>query len=174
MSMYRTAVQRRGMRGDPGLFGFLGKVAGGVLKAIPGVGNVVSAIGSVAGAISGPRRVLKPAVNVMSPVAIQQGSVAGAIPPILRGIGTVGRRVLGSIPGQVAAGYGLGKAGEALFGGGGGRRRYRRMNATNPRALRRAIRRVQKFGDFARACGFSRPPAKLKGVGFPKRRKTCR
>lgn len=56
------------------------------------------------------------------------------------------------------------------------RKKTRRMNPTNFRALSRAIRRVGKFQDMAKAVGFSRAPSTMKGVRFPKRKRTraCR
>lgn len=48
------------------------------------------------------------------------------------------------------------------------------MNPVNPRALKRAVRRVHAFQEIARAVGFSRPPKLMKGVGFPKKRRAPR
>lgn len=174
MSAYRTIAQRRGMRGDPGLFGFLGKVAGGIVKSIPGVGSILSgaeAVGSLfkkpargTRLISQPLPVTRMGTQPISPVAIQQGSVVAGIPSILRGVGRVA--------GTGLAGFGAGEAAKKLFGG--SRRRYRRMNPTNPKALRRAIRRVQRFGEFARAMGYSKPPRAIKGFrGFPKKKRAA-
>ncbi len=74
-------------------------------------------------------------------------------------LGELGERALGFLKspagklaavgaGGVAAGVAATKAAEAL--GGEERRRYRRMNVLNPRALRRSMRRVQGFARFAR------------------------
>jgi len=39
-----------------------------------------------------------------------------------------------------------------------------RMNAANPRALKRSIRRVLRFGQLARAVGYGRAPKAVKNV----------
>jgi hypothetical protein len=54
------------------------------------------------------------------------------------------------------------------------KKKIRRMNATNPKALTRAIRRVGKFQDLAKAVGFTRAPSKMKGVHFPKRKRSSK
>lgn len=58
-------------------------------------------------------------------------------------------------------------------GGGGGRgfgRKRPHMNATNPKALKRAIRRIDRFKKFAMMVGFH-APKKLKAVHIPKGRR---
>jgi len=59
-------------------------------------------------------------------------------------------------------------SGEPVGGGGG----YRRMNALNPKALRRAMRRVQSFGRFAKKYYHfaHRAPGKS-GYKFPRRKR---
>lgn len=55
------------------------------------------------------------------------------------------------------------------------RRRPRRINPTNPKALKRAMRRVEQFGDFAKAMGYSRPPRCIAGFkGLPKRKRASK
>lgn len=104
-------VAKSQYRGDPGLFSFLGKAAGGLVKAVGGaVGGFIS--GGPAGAILGAARTVlpsaKPSVFVaQSPSAgtvMTAGSMAGL--PALPGIG---------LPG------GVGKTGVSLvpFGQGG-------------------------------------------------------
>lgn len=44
-----------------------------------------------------------------------------------------------------------------------------RMNSANPRALKRAIRRVVRFGQLARAVGYGRPPKAIKNVKSPRK-----
>lgn len=44
------------------------------------------------------------------------------------------------------------------FGFGGGRKKYRRMNAGNAKALRRAFRRIEAFGKLASKAGYVRRP----------------
>jgi hypothetical protein len=53
-----------------------------------------------------------------------------------------------------------------------GRRKYRRINPLNPRALRRSLRRIQGFSRFARkVMHFARPSPRSTRFKFPKRRK---
>jgi len=88
-----------------------------------------------------PGRVLPPALD---PIGTLTGKIA---PPLARGLGMT---VQGG-PGP--AGFQL----PDFAGGGGGlgmlidgKRKRRRMNVLNPRALRRGMRRVQGFAKFAR------------------------
>jgi len=83
-------------------------------------------------------------------------------PATMPGIGAVGRtvgRAVGKFPGgkkgallaggALGAGALLGAGGEAMMGG--GRRKYRRMNVGNTKALKRSMRRVQGFAKLARS-----------------------
>lgn len=160
-------------RGDPGLFGFLGgavKAIGKVAGVLPGVGGIAGKVlGAAGGLISKGRKV----VPMVSPARTVPIAAAATIPAILRGVGAGVVKAGKSIPGQIAIGTGVGLGIERLVRG-GGRKRYRRMNPTNPKALKRAIRRVERFGDVARACGYSRPPKAVRGCKTPTRKKTCR
>lgn len=118
-------------RGDPGLFGSIGKAIGGVLRtvapiALPGIGGVV---GGIAGTVLG-------GTKSTSLVPASSGSVNTL--PVIRtpGLRGFGQRL---IPGG-ATGY------EVMLPGG----KRRRMNVANPKALRRALRRVSGFGKLAR------------------------
>jgi len=114
-----------GMRGDPGLFGFLGKVAKGVLGVagglLPGPIGGIARLGSrlLGGGRAAPRQ-----------------AFPGGIPILRAG------------PGQRMAAGALGIAGVRGPGVGVGRRR--RMNPGNAKALRRAIRRTDAFVKLAR------------------------
>lgn len=114
-------------RGDPGLFGSIGKAIGGIIKtvapiALPGVGGVV---GGIAGSILG-------GTKSTSLVPASSGSLPVIRTPGLRGF--TQRLLPGGATGYEVAGFG----------------KRRRMNVANPKALRRALRRVSGFGKLAR------------------------
>lgn len=144
---YLRGDYMRGYRGDPGIFGFLG-------KAIKGAAGIVSRAG----------------IPIVSGIA---GTVAGAISSRTSPRGTITlpgggpRMQLG--PMQVTRVPGIRGAAQRLIPGGATgyqvdpatgivRRKYRRMNVTNPKALRRAIRRQAGFVKLARRA--------LKGSGY--------
>ena len=141
-----------GMRGDPGLFGTLGKAFKTAASFIPGP------IGAVASLIPTQGR----------------PSAGGTAVQVFKNLPIVkaGRKV--------AEAYGYGKMAQDFAGGmknvgtdlfGKKRKKYRRMNPLNPKALTRGIRRISKFQDFARSVGFSRAPSVMRGVRAPKRRR---
>jgi len=112
-------------RGDPGLFGFLGKafktVTGVVSKlGIPGISGVSGIAHRLAG--GGPRRLAPPRPTMMQ-------SMPGGVP----------------IPGIVAGIQRAVPGGQTGF-----YRKRRRMNPGNAKALRRAIRRTDAFVKLAR------------------------
>lgn len=89
------------------------------------------------------------------------GGKAAAI-RIARGAGGFGTAVAGGVVGERLS---------RRFGGAGGARRYRRMNAGNAKALRRAFRRVEAFGKLAAKAGYVRkktgrscPPSRSRKV----------
>lgn len=120
------------------------------------------------------------------------GALAGLAIPALKKIGgkllskATGGRLIGQGGGKAAltraakavGGFGVavggGVVGERIsrrFGAAGGQRRYRRMNAGNAKALRRAFRRVEAFGKLAAKAGYVR---KKTGRSCPPtRRKVC-
>ena len=142
---YATGGYGGGM-GDPGIFGFLGKLLKPVWKvARPVIGSIlggpVGAVvgGAVAGAAAG-----KAVVPYTPPGA----------PPSMPGVG----QVIGQAVGAAAGAYvgarpmgGLCPSGYHPAKDGSGRCvRNRRMNVANPRALRRSMRRVKGFEKLAR------------------------
>jgi len=139
-------------RGDPGFLSFLGKGLSAVGGFIPGVGGLVSAAGGALAKLGS-----KPALPVAHPVLTAAGAA---------GLGGIASGVAG-----VATGKLLGKR-AALAGMAGGRRR-RRMRVTNPRALRRAIRRTQGFAKLAmRTIHLVHPKRKVRFGGFKRRKKS--
>lgn len=133
-------------RGDPGFFGSIGKIIKGgakflkpLAKRLPIVGVGVDLIEAASragkGLASGPlRNIGLPAgVRVLPP-----GRNSGVVGPSMPGIGSLG---------STSVSYS-----DVISGGSSTapRRRYRRMNVTNFRALKRSMRRVKGFAKMAR------------------------
>jgi len=117
------------------------QVAGAAVGAVvPGVGRAISAIKS-AGPI-GPMGL--PMKTWLHPSALLNPSGLGGRPAT--GLGS-GPTITMTPQGQVMVDETRRQAGLL-----GGRKRYRRMNVTNMRALTRAVRRVKKFEKVARSC----------------------
>jgi len=129
----RAAAQSRGdylgsMRGDPGLFGFIGKAFKGALGIAGGLGIPV---------ISGAARTLRGLLPGGGPRGIQpvtqmyQSRQAGPGGLKIPGIRGLGQRI---VPGGATGYYA----------------KRRRMNPGNVKALRRAMRRQDSFVKLAR------------------------
>lgn len=141
--------------GDPGFFSFLGGLAGkigGLLGKHPGITKSL------------------PGVGEMLPMLKRGGSEAVAIAkrhPVMTAAGAAG--ILGAAGSATAMHMG---GRRVRMGGGGGR--HKRMRVTNPKALRRAIRRTQGFAKLAmRTIHLVHPKKKVRFGGFKKRRKTA-
>ncbi len=145
-----------GTRGDPGFFSFLGRVAKSALGVASGV---MPGGGMVSGAIT---RMLPGKVGGMV------SRVGGAIirHPVLSAAGAAG---------AITAAGAMGRRGMTKVGvhpGLAGMRRHRRMRVTNPKALRRAIRRTQGFAKLAmRTIHLVHPKKKVRFGGFKTRRR---
>jgi len=145
MGDYATGGYGGGI-GDPGLFGFLGKI---VKKAAPVLGRFFGPVGTIVGAAIGASEATK------ALVAVGQPSIPGlpAAPASMPGMGLIQPVVAGITQGALAsrrmggvcpAGYHPDKrTGTKCV-------RNRRMNIANPRALRRSMRRVKGFEKLAR------------------------
>ncbi len=155
-------------RGDPGFFGFLKKAAG----FIPGVGGLISKVipGGASRAIEA--QVMRPGVGGViqrAGGAIMRLPTAVKVGGVLAGAAAV-QKVMG--PGGM-----LGPAGQAMKGFHISKRtgktvRNRRMRVTNPRALRRAIRRAHGFARLARrVLHFTSPRAPRGRAIFKKQRR---
>jgi hypothetical protein len=149
--------------GDPGFFSFLGKVAKTAVGFIPGVGGVAGKIASkiipVAKVAAGSR--VGRAI-IKHPVL----SAAGAA-----GMAGAGAGVMGSRMGTPAA-AGAASHMRRMAGAGGGFRRHRRMRVTNPKALRRAIRRTTGFAKLAmKTIHLIHPKKHVRFGGFKKKRR---
>lgn len=132
----------RGSRGDPfsvgGILKGIGKVGGGILGGLVTGGP----IGAIAGGLGG-----------LLGSTLPGGSTPSIIPglpprPTIPGTNIMGAGLIDfglQGPGKPKPGLG-GVISRILPGGDTGYFKRKRMNVTNPRALRRAIRRVSGFG----------------------------
>lgn len=125
-------------RGDPGLFGFLGKVGRGIARTAGGI--IPGPAGMVLRAVGGSRA--KPIQRQM-PIHFQQPIMRMPAVPVVPtpGLKGMAQRIL---PGG-QTGF---QTQEQLLQGFG--RKRRRMNVANPKALRRSIRRQAGFVKLAR------------------------
>lgn len=140
--------------GDPGLFGFLGRtIIGGVKGLISG-----GPLGALTGAAAA-------ALKRTPPVAMQN--------PIGATLQPMGQLFPIHGPGDPRPKPGItGVVQRALPGGETGYFKRRRMNVTNPKALRRAIRRARGFEKLAlRTIKLVSPQRKGRFGGFKTRKK---
>jgi len=143
------------MVGDPGFFSFLGGLAKKAAGFIPGVGPVAS------GVLEGVTSHLGGSASKMK--ALGAGAITLAKKhPVMTAAGAAG--IVGAAGGMEA----MKLHGKAVRGMGG--RRHKRMRVTNPKALRRAIRRTQGFAKLAmRTIHLVHPKKKARFGGFRKR-----
>lgn len=159
-------------RGDPGFFSFLGGVAKSAVGLIPGVGPMLSAgLSSLAkkpGSAIVKGAEASPAAAGMAHAAGKMLGTAVRQHPVLTAAGAAGGLLgAGAAAGALARGR-MGKGAMAMPG----MRRRRRMNACNPRALRRAIRRAHAFERLAKkVIGFSSPRKPRGHMYFKRKRK---
>lgn len=144
-------------QGDPGFLSGFGKVLGAFGGAIPVIGPAVSKIGGALG------RIGSAAGKVMSKHPTLSAAGGAAVSGIAGATGEALVHHMGARPGVMPGGAGAGRM--APIGGPSLRGyhmskprrgvpshmvRNRRMRVTNPRALRRAIRRAKGFERLAR------------------------
>jgi hypothetical protein len=157
-------------RGDPGFWSTLGGIAKSAVGFIPGIGPSLSA--GLTGITSRMSSKAAAGAAAIVPKGFYSGAtravstMKGAVlkHPVLTGAGAAG--IIG------AAGVGVGRlsAGKHLFGGGG--RRRKRMRVTNPKALRRALRRAYGFERVAmKTIKLLHPRKHARFGGFKKARK---
>lgn len=179
MSYYRGDYYR----GDPGIGSFLLGAAKSAASFIPGVGGFVSSL-----IPSGVKAVAAPAaagISAAAGSAIKAGTAIVAKHPVLSAAGAAG--VGGLVMG--AGGEKLMGARMAMNGGAACPRgfhiskskhakhfgqcvRNRRMNSTNPRALRRAVRRLHSFArHYRKTVGFVSPHPKKGRMYFKKKKR---
>jgi len=156
MGDYLPATRAGRMVGDPGFFSFLGGLAKKAVGFIPGVGPAASAALSTigGGGVKGAMR------------SVGAGALKVARRhPVLTGAGAAG--LGGAVSGVAGA-----MTARAMKHHAGAMGRHRRMRVTNPKALRRAIRRTQGFAKLAmRTIHLVHPRKRARFGGFRKRRK---
>jgi len=145
MSYYRRPMgdyKTYGYAGDPGWLSKIWKVGKAVLKSFIGVpAKPIAAIPTIAtGAAAG--MALAPYMGGPATPGMPKGF--GATGPVGMGPQAVWSTTRGMIDGQLARGYHWAKDGS------GRAVKNRRMNVANPRALRKAMRRVQGFEKLAK------------------------
>lgn len=116
----------------------------------------------------------------MMPATVTGISKIQTLPPILR-LGSPGIVPASIDSVKVSGGYagplGLAAGTTTVYTSTGKKRKkYRRMNCANVKALKRSVRRVHGFAELARSVGFSRPPAAMKGVRpvIHRRKRACK
>lgn len=131
------------------IFKGLKRVAGPVIGGAIG-GPFGAVIGSAIGG-GGPKpQIRTPPIRQMPLPGIPRTNIAGAVGPVIRSLPAIGRvitspagrRVIGTA-GGIAAGVAAGELFDQF--GNPVRKKRRRMNPCNEKALRRAIRRVQAY-----------------------------
>lgn len=153
------------MQGDPGFFsgllrlgkGILGLGGGGATKVIqvgaPAAERGIMRIPAVSGAIERIRKL---------PLPVKVGGVIGAAAGVQRVMGGAARRAPPEGMEGLPRGYHISrKTGKVV--------RNRRMRVTNPRALRRAIRRANGFARLARRVLHFTSPRRPRGRAVFKR-----
>lgn len=161
------------------LFGFIGKVAKGALGIATG-GASTALLGAAGAILGGAKARTVTGTALALPTGSTQPFRLPADSTVTRSGVSVGGLTIGS---RSTTYYGpatnSGQFRACVTKSGKPRKKrkdgkcYKRpsMNPVNPRALKRAVRRVSAFQDIARSVGFSRPPHTMKGVHAPKRRR---
>lgn len=150
--------------GDPGFFSFLGGLAKKAAGFLPGPAGQIAG-----GLLRGTERKVLTGTVAAAGRASERSMMRRVA---TRGIGIVRRHpVLTAAGAAGAVGAAAGMGAERLMMGRGGRR-HRRMNVTNPKALRRAIRRTHGFAKLAmRTIHLVHPKKKVRFGGFRKTRR---
>ncbi len=145
--------------GDPGFFSLLKKGASLAASFIPGVGGVAS-------------RVISKIPTPVRAGAMRAGTMI-AKHPVLSAAGAAGAIVVGAETSHLARGGAMHVGGGMHISRKTGRMvRNRHMRVTNPRALRRALRRAHGFAKLAmRTIHLVYPKKKAKFGGFKKHRR---
>src|SRR5713101_2324804 len=169
MSYYQGDFTRIAhMRGDPGFFSFAKSLLGTAAGFIPGLGGVAGKLLSKA-----PGGAIVRAVEAGGGIVRRVG---GAIVkhPVLSAAGAAGvAGAVGGLVGRETAG-GMAPKGFHVSRKTGKVVKNRRMRVTNPRALRRAIRRATGFARLARKVLSFTSPRKHKGHMYFKKKKAAR
>lgn len=146
--------RRGGMYGDPGLGALIGLAGAAARKVVP----------KVAGLFGKKAATIPATTQIAIPTITRAGGGMGRIGKVAGGLATIGA--------ASAAGTAVGELAINMTGV-GGYRRYRRMNPLNPKALKRACKRMDGFRSMVKmidpgscGCGPKRSTSK--------RKKTCR
>ncbi len=169
MSYYQGDFTRMAhMRGDPGFFSFAKSLVGSAVSMVPGIGG-----------LAGKLLAKRAPTSIVRAVEAGGGivrRVGGAIVkhPVLSAAGAAGvAGALGGIVGRETAG-GMAPKGFHLSSKTGRVVKNRRMRVTNPRALRRAIRRATGFARLAKRVLHFTSPRAPRGRAVFKHRKRKR
>ena len=143
--------------GDPGFFSIFKSIGSSLASFIPGIGGFASkAISRI------PTPVRAAAGNVMR---VGRGTIIKH--PVLSAAGGAG-----AIGAAGLLGMHGGKKGARMVGAGGLMRHHRRMRVTNPKALRRALRRAHGFAKLAmKTIHLIHPRKKVRFGGFRHRKR---
>ena len=160
-------------RGDPGFLSFLGKGLSVIGGAIPGVGGLISkAGGALVKAGTPAARATTGIVPAMRAGITSVGKVVAGH-PVLSAAGAAG--AVGALGGVLAGERGMvpaGMKGFHLSKKTGKLVKNRHMRVTNPKALRRSLRRIHGFSRLARkVIHITHPKARGRAVFRFKRRK---
>lgn len=157
MSLAMKAVKRRNQQGD---FLGIGKALSTIGGFIPGIGGVVQKVGGIVQGIGGAK-------TVPATTALPGGASIQKMFPNLPAPDSV--KVTGKSIGLLQ-GYNTANA-TAYYSSGKKRKKYRKINPLNPKALSRSIKRLSRFGEFAKSMGYSRPPASIRHFKAPAKRR---
>src|SRR5215510_3674182 len=178
-------------QGDPGVLGFLGRagrtIAGMGASMLPGVGGLAGRlISRIPGGGRGVQIIKSAGAAVIKHPVLSGAAAAGVVGATAVGVGAPGAGAMtmpgGALMGPVPMGPGAMMPGMRGFHMSKPRRinpasgiphlvRNRRMRVTNPRALRRAIRRAKGFERLARRCMHFVSPRAPKGRAIFKTRR---
>lgn len=151
MGYYSGGLRGDYYRGDAGFLSTLAHIGSGIASFIPGVGGMVSK--GLEGLATGLESKGAAKAATAAVVPISKIASSGARPGLMGKAVGVARAhpVLTAAGAAGVAGAALGAGGmkvRAMLGAGG--KRHRRMRVTNPKALRRAIRRATGFAHLAK------------------------
>jgi len=147
MSLVRNSSIEPGARltrgGNVSLLGNIGKALGGAVKGAVGGFLTGGAPGAIAGALGGAGSTL---------IKTGAGNTVKGLPTVIKGLPTrvtlPGAGTIGAVTGGIAGAIvtsGNGKGQYYVDSNGCTRKRYRKMNYCNPRALNRAARRLSGY-----------------------------
>jgi hypothetical protein len=149
--------------GDPGFFSFVGNLAKGALGLMPGGGvasraiTAVSKVSRIGGLARRGMEITKGAI-VKHPVLSAAGGAAA-----IGAAGVMGGRA--TMPGMPGHGMHISRKTGRMV-------RNRHMRVTNPKALKRALRRAHGFAKLAmRTIHLVHPKKKVRFGGFKKHRR---